>query len=78
MYHLLTGYISETMKLGALGIPPYRTFVLDELKEATNNFNASNIIGEGSNGQVPLYSSDVPLLLLSYASLLAYIRWLLP
>ncbi|XP_073151586.1 probable inactive leucine-rich repeat receptor-like protein kinase At3g03770 [Henckelia pumila] len=45
-------YISETMKLGALGIPPYRTFVLDELKEATNNFNASNVIGEGSNGQV--------------------------
>ncbi|XP_073041660.1 probable inactive leucine-rich repeat receptor-like protein kinase At3g03770 [Primulina eburnea] len=45
-------YISETMKLGALGIPPYRTFVLDELKEATNNFNATNIIGEGSNGQV--------------------------
>ncbi|KAL0425393.1 UNVERIFIED_CONTAM: putative inactive leucine-rich repeat receptor-like protein kinase [Sesamum radiatum] len=40
------------MKLGALGIPPYRTFVLDELKEATNNFNALNLIGEGSYGQV--------------------------
>ncbi|KAL0464218.1 UNVERIFIED_CONTAM: putative inactive leucine-rich repeat receptor-like protein kinase [Sesamum latifolium] len=45
-------YISETMKLGALGIPLYRTFVLDELKEATNNFNALNLIGEGSYGQV--------------------------
>ncbi|KAL7120235.1 hypothetical protein ACP275_02G110400 [Erythranthe tilingii] len=45
-------YISETMKMGALGIPPYRTFVLDEIKEATNNFNHSNLIGEGSNGQV--------------------------
>ncbi|KAL0380088.1 UNVERIFIED_CONTAM: putative inactive leucine-rich repeat receptor-like protein kinase [Sesamum angustifolium] len=46
------GIFSETMKLGALGIPPYRTFVLDELKEATNNFNALNLIGEGSYGQV--------------------------
>ncbi|KAL3623285.1 hypothetical protein CASFOL_032101 [Castilleja foliolosa] len=45
-------YISETMKLGALGIPPYRTFVLDELKEATSNFSAVNLIGEGSYGQV--------------------------
>ncbi|KAI3445244.1 hypothetical protein Pfo_001909 [Paulownia fortunei] len=45
-------YISEMMKLGALGIPPYRTFVLDELREATNNFNALNLIGEGSYGQV--------------------------
>lgn len=45
-------YISETMKLGALGLPPYRTFVPDELKEATDNFNASSLIGEGSYGQV--------------------------
>ncbi|KAK6140434.1 hypothetical protein DH2020_025818 [Rehmannia glutinosa] len=45
-------YISETMKLGALGIPPYRTFVLDELKEATSNFSSLNLIGEGSYGQV--------------------------
>lgn len=45
-------YISETRKLGPLGLPPYRTFVLDELKEATHNFGASNLIGEGSNGQV--------------------------
>ncbi|CAA2949318.1 probable inactive leucine-rich repeat receptor kinase At3g03770 [Olea europaea subsp. europaea] len=45
-------YISETIKLGALGIPPYRTFVLDELKEGTNNFDASNLIGEETHGQV--------------------------
>ncbi|KAK4410859.1 putative inactive leucine-rich repeat receptor-like protein kinase [Sesamum angolense] len=45
-------YISETMKLGALGIPPYRTFVLDELKEATNNFNALNLIGEAGHYHV--------------------------
>ncbi|KAK4476679.1 hypothetical protein RD792_015839 [Penstemon davidsonii] len=45
-------YISETMKLGALGIPPYRTFVLDQLKEATNNFDTTNLLGESSNGQL--------------------------
>ncbi|XP_059652849.1 probable inactive leucine-rich repeat receptor-like protein kinase At3g03770 isoform X2 [Cornus florida] len=45
-------YISETMKMGALGLPPYRTFVLEELKEATNDFSKSNVIGEGSYGQV--------------------------
>lgn len=45
------------MKLGALGLPPYRTFVPDELKEATDNFNASSLIGEGSYGQVPIHHS---------------------
>ncbi|CAN4108552.1 unnamed protein product [Withania somnifera] len=45
-------YISETRKLGLLGAPPYRTFVLDELREATNNFDISNLIGESSSGQI--------------------------
>ncbi|KAL2478133.1 putative inactive leucine-rich repeat receptor-like protein kinase [Forsythia ovata] len=45
-------YISETMKLGALGIAPYRTFVWEELKEATYNFNESNLIGEETHGQI--------------------------
>lgn len=35
-----------------LGAPPYRTFVLDELREATNNFDISNLIGASSSGQV--------------------------
>ena len=48
---LLTGYISETMKLGALGLPPYRTFALEELKEATSNFSTLNLI-EGSHSKV--------------------------
>ncbi|KAF5446381.1 hypothetical protein F2P56_032015 [Juglans regia] len=43
-------YISETMKLGA-SLPAYRTYALEELKEATNNFHASSLIGEGSSGQ---------------------------
>ncbi|KAK3003883.1 hypothetical protein RJ639_019715, partial [Escallonia herrerae] len=45
-------YISETMKLRPLGIHPYRTFVLEEIKEATSNFDASNLMGEGSHTQV--------------------------
>ncbi|KAG9133136.1 hypothetical protein Leryth_023504 [Lithospermum erythrorhizon] len=51
-------YISETMKLGAHGIPPYRTFVLDQLKEATNNFAKTTLIGEGPNRQV--YKGRLP------------------
>ncbi|XP_055816988.1 probable inactive leucine-rich repeat receptor-like protein kinase At3g03770 [Solanum dulcamara] len=45
-------YISEKRKLGLLGVPPYRTFVLDELREATNNFDISNLIGASSSGQI--------------------------
>lgn len=40
------------MKLGAQGIPTYRTFVVHEVKEATNNFHESNHLGDGSNWQV--------------------------
>ncbi|KAJ8763143.1 hypothetical protein K2173_025528 [Erythroxylum novogranatense] len=46
------GYISQTMKLGALGVPAYRTFSVDELEEATNNFDTSTFMGEGSQGQI--------------------------
>ncbi|WCJ43577.1 Leucine-rich repeat protein kinase family protein [Euphorbia peplus] len=45
-------YISQTMKLGALGIPAYRNFSLEELEEATNNFDTSAFMGEGSQGQM--------------------------
>ncbi|KAF2306889.1 hypothetical protein GH714_022374 [Hevea brasiliensis] len=45
-------YISQTMKLGALGIPAYRSFSLEELEEATNNFDTATFMGEGSQGQM--------------------------
>ncbi|KAI3821383.1 hypothetical protein L1987_08950 [Smallanthus sonchifolius] len=45
-------YISETMKLGAVGILAYRTYVLGELIEATNNFHTSNRMGNSSNSQL--------------------------
>ena len=40
------------MKMGELGLPAYRTFSLEELEEATNNFDTSAFMGEGSHGQV--------------------------
>ncbi|KAK7842258.1 putative inactive leucine-rich repeat receptor-like protein kinase [Quercus suber] len=45
-------YISQTMKMGELGLPAYRTFSLEELEEATNNFDTSAFMGEGSHGQM--------------------------
>lgn len=39
-------------KLGALGLPAYRTFSLEEIEEATNNFDTAAFMGEGSQGQV--------------------------
>ncbi|XP_010676345.2 probable inactive leucine-rich repeat receptor-like protein kinase At3g03770 [Beta vulgaris subsp. vulgaris] len=45
-------YISKTMKLGALGIPAYRTFSLEELEIATNKFASAAFMGEGSQGQM--------------------------
>lgn len=45
-------YISQTMKLGELGLPAYRTFSLEELEQATKNFDTSAFMGEGSHGQM--------------------------
>ncbi|XAR69887.1 Non-specific serine/threonine protein kinase [Bertholletia excelsa] len=45
-------YISQAMKIGALGIPSYRTFSLEELERATDNFDSSTFLGEGSHGQM--------------------------
>nr|DAD30618.1 TPA_asm: hypothetical protein HUJ06_009469 [Nelumbo nucifera] len=44
--------VSQTAKLGTQGIPVYRVFSLEELKEATNNFDLSTLLGEGSTGKV--------------------------
>ncbi|XP_062186819.1 probable inactive leucine-rich repeat receptor-like protein kinase At3g03770 isoform X2 [Phragmites australis] len=45
-------YISQTMKLGALGIPAYRSFSLVELEAATNNFELSCLMGHDAHGQM--------------------------
>jgi hypothetical protein len=52
IFSLIKGYISPTIKLGALGIPSYRTFSLEEIEAATKNFDTSSFIGECTNGQV--------------------------
>lgn len=40
----------------SLGLPPYTVFTLEEMEEATNNFDAANLVGEGSqsHGQVTI------------------------
>ncbi|KAJ9554902.1 LOW QUALITY PROTEIN: hypothetical protein OSB04_009516 [Centaurea solstitialis] len=45
-------YVTRVMKLGTLGIPAYRAFSLEELENATNSFDTSAFMGEGSHGQM--------------------------
>lgn len=44
--------VPQTMRSAAIGLPPYRGFSLEEIEEATNNFDPANLIGEGSQGQL--------------------------
>ncbi|KAK6931194.1 Serine-threonine/tyrosine-protein kinase, catalytic domain [Dillenia turbinata] len=41
-----------SMRLASLCLPAYNTFTLEEIEDATNNFDPSNLIGEGSQGQL--------------------------
>ncbi|XP_057970381.1 probable inactive leucine-rich repeat receptor-like protein kinase At3g03770 [Malania oleifera] len=45
-------FISQASKLGTEDLPMCRLFTLEELKEATHNFDKSTCIGEGSNGKL--------------------------
>ncbi|KAJ8748110.1 hypothetical protein K2173_012881 [Erythroxylum novogranatense] len=45
-------FASQAAKLGPQGLPPCRSFTLEEIKEATKNFDSSTVLGEGSNGKV--------------------------
>ncbi|KVI06170.1 probable inactive leucine-rich repeat receptor-like protein kinase At3g03770 isoform X2 [Cynara cardunculus var. scolymus] len=45
-------FLSEAAKLGTEGLPVHRVFSFEELKEATNNFHRSTLIGEGSSGKI--------------------------
>ncbi|KAK9272614.1 hypothetical protein L1049_002989 [Liquidambar formosana] len=45
-------YISQAAKLGTQVALVYRLFSLEELKEATNNFDQSTLIGEGFIGKL--------------------------
>ena len=46
------GHIPQAMKQAAVGLPPSRNFTSEEIEDATNNFDPSNLIEEGSQGQV--------------------------
>jgi hypothetical protein len=48
------------VKLGALGIPAYRSFSLVELEAATNNFEVSCLLGQDAHGQVAAESPLQP------------------
>ncbi|KAL4376812.1 hypothetical protein GQ457_02G012330 [Hibiscus cannabinus] len=45
-------FISEVVKLGTQGAPVCRLFSMEELEEATNNFDSSMFMGEGSTGKL--------------------------
>ncbi|RDX90542.1 putative LRR receptor-like serine/threonine-protein kinase, partial [Mucuna pruriens] len=47
-----TRHIPQAMKQAALGLPPYRIFTSEEIEDATNNFDPSNLIEEGSQGHL--------------------------
>ncbi|CAL0323416.1 unnamed protein product [Lupinus luteus] len=45
-------YISQTKKLGEVGLPAYRSFSLEEINAATNNFDNAFFMCEDSYGQI--------------------------
>ncbi|XAR65163.1 Non-specific serine/threonine protein kinase [Bertholletia excelsa] len=45
-------HVLRSVRLPPLGLPPYHVFTLEEMEDATNNFDPSNLIGEGSQGQL--------------------------
>jgi hypothetical protein len=51
-FDFFIGRVTHTTRVATLGLPPYRVFTLDEIEDATDNFDQSNLIGEGSQGQV--------------------------
>ncbi|XP_028804592.1 probable LRR receptor-like serine/threonine-protein kinase At1g14390 [Neltuma alba] len=44
--------VPQTMRLSALGLPPYRIFTSEEIEDATNNFDPSNLVSEGPKGKI--------------------------
>ncbi|KAI4314200.1 hypothetical protein L6164_027133 [Bauhinia variegata] len=44
--------VPQTMRLATVGLPPHQIFTAEEIEDATNNFDPSNLIREGSQGQI--------------------------
>ena len=53
------GFVSEAAKFGTSSLPVCRSYTFEELKEATNNFDNSAFMGEGSYGKVPSKTSNM-------------------
>ncbi|KAI8002772.1 putative LRR receptor-like serine/threonine-protein kinase [Camellia lanceoleosa] len=45
-------HVPQTMTMLSMGLPPYHVFTLEEMEDATNNFDPSNLAREGSQGQI--------------------------
>lgn len=46
--------MSHAMRIGTLGLMPYHVFSMEELEEATDSFDSSNLIEDGPRGQVSI------------------------
>ncbi|KAH9605063.1 hypothetical protein KSS87_011079 [Heliosperma pusillum] len=47
-----TNYVARSMRMPTIGLPPFHSFSIEELEEATNNFDQVNLVAEASQGQV--------------------------
>ncbi|XP_058194811.1 probable LRR receptor-like serine/threonine-protein kinase At1g14390 [Rhododendron vialii] len=45
-------HVPRGIKSPTLGLPPYHVFKLEDMEDATNNFDPANLAGEGSHGQL--------------------------
>lgn len=45
-------HVPQPMRMTSLGLPPYHVFTLEDMEDATNSFDPSNLVGEGSQGQL--------------------------
>lgn len=45
-------HVTSSLRYTTLGLPPYNVFTLEEMEDATNNFDPSNLVGDGSQGQL--------------------------
>lgn len=50
------GRVPLPVRQPVVEFPPYIIFSLEEIEDATNNFDPSNLIAEGSQGQVKVFS----------------------
>lgn len=45
-------------RMATFGLPPYQIFTWEEIHDASNNFDSSNLVGEDSQGQVKAFNLE--------------------